>query len=323
MKTVKVSVVIPVYNVEMYLDRCVESVINQTYENLEIILVDDGSLDRCPMICDGWKEKDKRIIVVHKKNGGLSDARNNGIDIATGDYIAFVDSDDFIELNMIERMINAIIINDADIATCGRFIYDGEIKSRPQSFQESKLLSGEEAIANLFRGKLIEEAAWDKLYKKELFNDIRFPTGEINEDLPIMPYIFKRTDKVICTGVPLYYYCVNPNSITHTNYTSKNSVVIKHLNDLKSNFLNNYPIFEKDFIYLLGRYCYGMLLYFVFDKKLIDNYPDDYSYYKKGLNSAFNELMVSDEIEIKTKIKMLLVRFDLYCVVKLIKKFNG
>ena len=115
----KISVIVPVYKVEKYLDRCVESIVNQTYKNLEIILVDDGSPDNCPVMCDEWAEKDERIRVIHKENGGLADARNAGMNIATGDYIGFVDSDDWIEPNMYEVLLKNALKYDADISRCG------------------------------------------------------------------------------------------------------------------------------------------------------------------------------------------------------------
>ena len=165
----KVSIIIPVYNVEAYLDRCLKSIVNQTYENLEIIIVDDGSPDKCPFICDSWQLKDDRIIVIHKENGGLSSARNTGLDIATGDYICFVDSDDYISLDMIETMLDAALTYSVDVVTCGRIRVANSTEEEMYSLPKGKLFTGEKAIKELFCGGAIEEAAWDKLYKKEIF----------------------------------------------------------------------------------------------------------------------------------------------------------
>lgn len=140
-----ISVIVPIYNVEKYLTKCIESIINQTYENLEIILVDDGSPDNCPIICDEYAKRDSRVKVIHKKNGGLSDARNAGLDIATGEYIMFIDSDDFVEIDMMESMMNNMIDNNVDLVVCNiKYIYDNSEKVKYN--QKDKVLDKYEAM---------------------------------------------------------------------------------------------------------------------------------------------------------------------------------
>ena len=159
------SVIVPVYNVEPFLDKCVQSIADQTYKELEIILVDDGSTDNSPKMCGLWSQKDNRIKVIHKKNGGLSSARNAGIDIAQGEVLSFVDSDDFIEPDMYETMITALQDSGKDIACCGRIVdLWGEREKREFSISEPKVYSRDEAIKEVLCLNNIDVAAWDKIH---------------------------------------------------------------------------------------------------------------------------------------------------------------
>lgn len=275
------SVIIPIYNVELYLDRCMESVINQTYKNLEIIMVDDGSPDTCPQKCDEWAKKDSRIKVIHKKNGGLSDARNSGIQLAKGEYIAFIDSDDFIEQNMYSVMIEAMERTDADISTCGRYVFRNGVKRERHTFNEEVVLSPNGAMEQLLRGGLIEEASWDKVYKRRLFFEIEFPVGEINEDVVIMPYIIERAERIVCTGKPFYYYCENPNSITHANYNEQKRVVIEHIKKISQYIESNYPYLKDALDEFQGRYACAFLSIFKQQPELQKKYFEDYLFFKE------------------------------------------
>lgn len=296
------SVIIPIYNVESYLDRCMESIVNQTYKNLEIIMVDDGSPDNCPELCDEWQKKDKRIRVIHKKNGGLSDARNKGIEIALGDYISFVDSDDYIDLDMYRSMIEALERTSAGISTCGRYSYrNGEITEKHTSTKEV-VLTSIQAIDELLRGGLIEEAAWDKVYKKELFDGIEFPVGEINEDMPIMPFLFEKANKIVCTGRPFYYYCENLGSITHAAYNEKKRVVIKHIEKVSGYIEKKYPELKDAVCEFQGRYSSVFFILFEQQKELKKMYPEDYHFYK---SSCKRNLKVLWNSKIRSKYKNL------------------
>lgn len=239
----KVSIIVPIYKVEAYLKKCIDSIIKQTYKNLEIILVDDGSPDNCGKICDEFAIKDTRIKVIHKQNGGLSDARNAGLNIATGDYLYFVDSDDWISSNAIEVLISYFESNlDVDIVA-GSSVdvheYNGEILETSYSIPLGTIsqLNKIEALKhNLQNGW----AAWNKLYKKELFKDIRFPKGKINEDEAVMPHIISLCEKVIIVGQPTYYYFLRPESITTSNFSEKKL-------DWFYNCLNNYEFIKKEY----------------------------------------------------------------------------
>lgn len=213
-----VSIVIPIYNVEKYLERCIQSVVKQTYKDIEIILVNDGSTDESGKICEKWKKEDSRIQVINKKNGGLSEARNFGIDIAKGDYICFVDSDDFIENVMIEKLIKINEEREADIAICNRFYYyennDKYLRFRDEN--EIMEMNSEEAIKEMVLLKNFDMAAWGKLYKTELFKNIRFPVKKLSEDYYIMYKLFDIAGKVVYTSKPYYYYLQRKGSISKT-----------------------------------------------------------------------------------------------------------
>ena len=212
-----VSVIIPIYNVELYLDRCIKSVVDQSYEKIEIILVDDGSTDLCPQICDDWAEKDKKIRVIHKENGGLSDARNVGIETAQGAYLAFVDSDDVIDPDFIELLLKTAYEQNADIVECGVQKFSAEycfVKSEVSR----KIFSPEEAMEELINDGDIRQYVWNKLYRRETVGDIRFPVGKLNEDEFWTYKIVGRAKRICRISEILYGYYQRPGSIMGTKY---------------------------------------------------------------------------------------------------------
>lgn len=212
-----VSVVIPVYNVEPYLGRCVDSIINQTYKNLEIILVDDGSTDNSGKICDDYQSLDERICVIHKSNGGLSDARNSGLYHATGKYIAFIDSDDFIEQDFISILYQAIIENDADISICDYIKGTKNYFPRQKGIRKVSIFTSEQMLKQ-WHGeyKHVETMAWNKLYKRRLFidNNILYPYGYYNEDVQTTHLVVEVANKIVIVNYNLYYYYQRKDSIT-------------------------------------------------------------------------------------------------------------
>lgn len=209
-----ISIIIPVYNVEKYINKCLESVINQTYRNLEIILVDDGSEDKSGKICEEISIKDNRIRVIHKENGGLSDARNIGLDNSNGEYIAFIDSDDFIERDMIEFLYYNINKYDADISICSNYIFDEE-ECIDNSTKEIKVYNRLEILKEVLLDEKIRSYAWNKMYKRDLFYNIRFPKGRVFEDILTIPKLFEKANKVVLNDVAKYYYRQREGSILH------------------------------------------------------------------------------------------------------------
>ena len=211
----KISVIVPVYNTFEYLDKCVDSIVEQTYSNIEILLVDDGSTDGSGKKCDEWAKKDKRIKTYHKKNGGLSDARNYGIERATGTVLSFVDSDDWIEHNMYEVLLNEMTKNNADIMICGRYFEFGE-KSIKWGASEKFLMGPKDAIIKLNSFSGFDMAAWDKLYKKNVFEDMCFPFGKKCEDAYIMYKLFDNAQKIEYYPGYFYHYFQRKNSIARS-----------------------------------------------------------------------------------------------------------
>ena len=215
MKNDLISIIIPVYKVEKYLEKCIESVLKQTYTNLQIILVDDGSPDNCGKICDEYAKKDPRIEVIHKVNGGLSDARNVGIAKAKGKYIGFVDSDDYIKEDMYEILINLIKEYDADVSICNLYdVIDGNeyIRNKENGIQEYSRL---DILKEVLLDKNIQSYAWNKLYKKELFDEIKYPIGKKYEDIGTTFYVFEKCNKIVVTSEPEYYYLKRSDSLVN------------------------------------------------------------------------------------------------------------
>ena len=217
-----VSVIVPVYKVEKYIHQCIDSIINQSYRNLEIILIDDGSPDNCPQICDDYKQKDDRIRVIHKDNGGLSSARNAGLDICTGDYIAFVDSDDMVQNNFIEVMLEKSINNSADICICDflKFCDNDQIIEQNTSGDDI-VLTKELAQEKMLKKNAIEFIVmWNKLFKRYIFDALRFPQGRINEDESVIHYVYSECKtNIIKISEPLYCYRFNDASIMNTKFS--------------------------------------------------------------------------------------------------------
>lgn len=224
-----ISIIIPVYNVSKYLDKCLQSVVTQTYSNIQIILVNDGSTDNSGEICDKWKKEDNRIEVIHKKNGGLSSARNIGIEKAQGKYLMFVDSDDIVSDNLCELLHNLLLENDADLAICNTYhIFDSDnfMFQRDNKIEMVYCFDKNEAICNLWYQNIFLPSAWGKLYKKELFKQIRFTEGIIFEDIDIMHEIFYLCNKIVYTDVKAYGYVHHENSITTKKYNQKDNVIL-------------------------------------------------------------------------------------------------
>lgn len=218
-KPALISVIVPVYNMSPWLDRCVESIVNQTWRALEIILVDDGSTDKSGSMCDAWAEKDSRIRVIHKRNGGLSDARNVGLDIARGNYISFIDSDDWADLTMLEVLYNAIQEDKADMAVCHRYMAYDKVNVAPAFSGKHYVLSREQALECVIRDRPIVVSAyrcWAKLFKRDVWNDLRFPKGKQREDKFIRCQTYARCKRISVLDRPLFYYYQRSSSLAHS-----------------------------------------------------------------------------------------------------------
>lgn len=244
-----VSVVVPIYNVEKYLEDCLHTVIAQTYKNIEVILVDDGATDNSGKIADKLAKKNKNFVVIHKNNGGLSDARNAGIRAAKGEYITFVDSDDCIDIIFVENLMQAIMESGADIAQCNN---SRKLYQLGRGSGKLTTLNGGNAFVELMRFKSISPTAWGKIYKISLFrdNNLEFPVGRIHEDTAILYKLIYSASKVVCIDKVLYYYRVNNNSIMTANYTKEHhNSVTKYHEELDEFIAKNHIAIEKKVIY--------------------------------------------------------------------------
>ena len=243
-----ISIVIPVYNVEKYLEKCIKSIVNQTYKNLEIIIVDDGSPDNCPKMCDEFAQNDKRIKVIHKENGGLSDARNAGINIAKGKYITFIDSDDYISNDYVEYMYNLIKRYNTQIATCEvEIVYLEKDSHKNTEYVENiEVLNPRDFFYNMLFAKKSDVTACAKLYETRLFEKIRYPKGVVYEDTATTYKLIEECEKIVTGNKKCYFYFTRPNSISKISGFNSNELdYIKNTNEMLEYLKNKYQDLEQ------------------------------------------------------------------------------
>ncbi|MDY4231551.1 MAG: glycosyltransferase [Candidatus Faecousia sp.] len=216
-----ISVIVPVYNVEAYLDKCISSIVNQTYRNLEIILVDDGSPDNCPAMCDAWKEKDSRIVVLHKENGGLSDARNAGMGAAHGEFISFIDGDDWIEPRFFEILQHELEAQNADVAAVRyRLCWEGDACERQSAYEHVTVYDRQTAMRMLIQNQ-IKQVVWNKLYRSAQIRDIPFEKGKVHEDEFWTYQVIGRIGRFAAIDYIGYDYFQRAGSIMGAGYSPK------------------------------------------------------------------------------------------------------
>ena len=299
-----ISVIVPVYNVEKYLDRCVISIVNQSYKNLEIILVDDGSTDKSGYICDLWANKDNRIHVIHKSNGGLSDARNKGLDIARGYYISFVDSDDWIDIDMLESLFNSLVANKASVSATGvKRVYENN-RSRVSILCASKVLYGDSIIKAYLEQNQFSTAVWDKLFKKELFNNRRFYVGRLYEDAPVLYDILKNINVMSVVGKAQYNYFQRSDSICGGLFTLKKMDHYYFSKEIFEDVTKSYPSFHSEAKLFFG--CKLLEIYYTLLES--KNYASFVSLSKnlsKEVNKYINYVFWGDTVPRIIKIKAL------------------
>lgn len=238
----KISVIVPVYKVEQYLDRCVRSIVNQSFQDLEIILVDDGSPDRCPAMCDAWANQDSRIKVIHKKNGGLSDARNAGMAAATGELKAFADSDDYLSPDMYQVLYERMMEDDSDIAACGvEMVWQDGRPGRKLTRDGNYLLDREAAMLAIIQETYLKQPVWYKLYRTSLIRDISFPVGKYHEDVFWSYQAVANARRVSVVDKPCYFYTQRSGSIMGADYSLKRLDALE-AKVLRSSFVqSHYP----------------------------------------------------------------------------------
>lgn len=236
-----ISVIIPIYNVEAYLERCIDSVLSQTYTNLEIWLVDDGSPDRCGEICDEYALKDSRIKVIHKPNGGLSDARNVALDKMRGEWVVFIDSDDYVAPNHIENLLDLTQKHNAEIAIHSLSRFTEKDPPKPLEEAQSKVYNSQRALETLFYQKDFDNAACGKIYHSSLFKDIRYPKGLLYEDLATTYRLLLKAHHIAFAPVGSYYYFTRHDSIENSSFTEKKLDSCLQIIEQLQKEMDNYP----------------------------------------------------------------------------------
>lgn len=295
-----ITVIIPVYKVEKYLNQCIQSVVGQTYTNLEIILVDDGSPDSCPSICDEWALKDERIKVIHKKNGGLSDARNAGLEIAQGEYIAFVDSDDWIMSDMYERLLRAIQEEQADISACN-------IKS---CYEDHEITWGcgkytvgnsEQILTMLYNDTKYPVSALNKLYRRECWKNLQFPVGKICEDAFTTYKLVHNADKIVQITDALYCYRIRPQSIMTSGFSTK-KMDEEEAWRCNCDFIKiNYPrLYKSAFDFYLQK-VHGLCCSIPKEQRL--KYKSEFEYLKSVMQKNCIYVIVKSRMSLKYRVK--------------------
>lgn len=233
------SVIVPVYNVEKYLDKCISSIINQTFKNIEILLIDDGSTDLSGEICDAWKQKDSRIKVFHKQNGGLSDARNYGLMNASGIYVGFVDSDDFLDEEMYNRLMLGCEKYNADVGCCNKVRVFNDKKICENVISSNKFINKSQALLLLL---LSDPSVCNKIFKKDLFQNIKFPYGKLYEDIATTPHLIDKSNGMYIDCIAGYYYNqLNNGSIIHKSFNIKKMDYFYNTKELNDFINDKYP----------------------------------------------------------------------------------
>lgn len=279
----KISIIVPVYKTEKYLNRCVESLVHQTYENLEIILIDDSSPDHCPEMCDSWGDRDNRIKVLHIENKGVANARNIGIDAASGEYIGFVDSDDYAEPDMFAKLCNSLEAQNADVSVCNFFVNND---SESEIFTE-KVFPDYDALQLIAMGDYKFGVLWNKLYRAEIIKNIRMPHLVCCEDLVFNYFVFKNVNQFAEVNEKLYHYIRNEDSVTKATFNigAFDAVKSKEIiyKDAKGTKLEQYAVRG------LISSCFVTLSGIIKNKKCFEKYD----YLRETVLSHKNEIFLS------------------------------
>lgn len=240
-----ISIILPIYNIEKYLDKCINSVLKQTYQHIEIILVNDGSTDHCPQICDKYKSIDRRIVVLHKTNGGLSDARNFGIKASNGLYITCIDPDDYVDFDYVEYLYDLIIKYKTKMSICQSKVHyaNGSIKERGGLGDE--VIDAKMCLERMLYHDVIDTSAWGKLYHRDLFNEVEYPKGKLFEDIGTTYKLIMQCDSIAVGYESKYHYIIRNNSIVTGAFTPSKFDLLEMTDEMASNVNISFPDLEK------------------------------------------------------------------------------
>ncbi len=311
-----ISVIVPVYKVEPFLPKCVDSILNQTYQNLEVILVDDGSPDACGAICDAYATQDPRVRVIHKENGGLSSARNAGIEVASGEYLAFVDSDDWLEPDAYGQMMAVMHKFDAKLVCAGRYDVDSQTGEKVVGLcpQKEECISAEEMVGKIFLWDGCDSSACDKLYHRSLLESFRYPEGKICEDVPVTYKIVLKARKVGLCPRPVYNYFHRINSITtETAVTESCFHFPRHTEEIYEFICIHYPKLKDQVTYLrIQSLSYILILLDQGTPEDRKRFANEYREARRDLAKFTGFLLTSPHFETKDRIRDLLLVLGCY-----------
>jgi len=309
-----ISVIIPIYKVEAYLSKCIDSVLTQTYHHIEIILVDDGSPDKCPQICDEYASKDSRIKVIHKKNGGLSDARNAGLDIITGRYVMFIDSDDFIENDMVEHLFTNIVKYNGDISVCRhRTVYASKSASHKNGRTQIDILDSNNAIIDALYGKRVAFFTWGKLYKTKMFDNNRFPLGKFYEDVDTTYRLINISKVVVSSESIKYNYLIREDSITGSKFSSRNLDALEFASKIMQDVRQNRP----SAVRAAESYLFNTavnIIYSMFACKQYDNYQKEFELCKQLVIRYCRTVAADKNVSIRVRFYAYAAKLHVYAL---------
>lgn len=322
----KISIIVPVYNCEKYISNCINSILEQSFKDFELILVDDGSSDRSFEICESFAKKDNRVRAIHQPNSGVSRARNRGLDEAKGEYIGFVDGDDCVDKEMYERLYKNLADNNADISICGIVNYfvkkDGTTEKVRQSPVDGFwIFSGEQALKEALQSRLYSVNPVNKLFKRELFDKLRYPEGKISEDAFLIPVVISKAGKVVYDSKPMYYYLRRENSITTSNFSDSGWDVVEayknHLNMVSEKF----PNLKK-----VAKFRYLWAYTYVIDKIMLsensENYLEDFKKAFNFIKKNILQIIFNPYFSLKRKIAVTVLLINKKIYKKMIMTVN-
>ncbi|HEO6797597.1 TPA: glycosyltransferase, partial [Streptococcus agalactiae] len=301
-----VSIILPVYNVENYIENCLNSIISQSYFHFEVIIVNDGSTDNSMSYCEKIVCEDLRFRIINKDNGGLSDARNVGLEAAKGDYIIFVDSDDFISPNLVSHLMACLENYEADLAICDpvHFYLGGNQETHEKNIFKKHsnihLLTNEEAICELFYQKTFLVSAWGKVYKKSIFDNIRFPKGKLFEDSAVMHLLFEKSNKIVYSNAKLYAYVHRKDSITTSQFSERDLDIL----DITDQILKRYKSFPKIYQAAIS-YKISACFRVILNAPNIEKYTPIVAECKKYVYYHWKDILFNKKTRIKTKLALI------------------
>ncbi|MGV3464791.1 MAG: glycosyltransferase family 2 protein [Heyndrickxia sp.] len=303
------SIIVPVYNVEQYLEKCINSITSQTLNNIEIILVNDGSTDTCGSICDGFEKLDKRIIVIHKNNEGLSSARNAGIKIATGEFISFVDGDDYIDRDMLIKLYTLCKKRNSDIAIC-QFGSNMNYDIGKQQLEFIVELNHIDSMKELFKGRLYRFSVCNKIFKRSCFEGVLFPEGRIHEDLATTYRLFANSTKAVYTNYKGYMYVKRENSILTSKFSEKRLDAFIGWQEIIEFMNKKYPLLANEYLSCFAYSSIDFMFYIlkqVEDKKLVRKYLCTI---QRIVKKYYKDLIKISALTIKYKILLSILYFN-------------